>query len=761
MAKTKLINETEMSFDINLNSRDYNYKYTTTEKTQVSFIVKDIENYERAVYLIKDGQNLKFIAIYCDITGKTKKIITNTLLDYYIHSQKYEGDQVLSNIGIYKTYTQVSGKTIISTNGNNYAGSNNNDIFFISNTANYIVDLNGNDTYKIEPFYNYNTHNTIYDYAGNDKYVLTTVKDFSIVNISDYMGNDFYNFTGSSYSSISDHKGNDIYNFYGSAGNRVSDYAGNDMYNVNYSSSIDITDKGGNDKYNVNNSRVMIYEKNKGNDTYNLNGLYDESMINDYVGNDKYIINYANGTNEGKVEIDEQLGNDTYSISGSKYIKLTEYDGNDKYTIKNSENLTITDKIANSSSADKDSYNLTSVKNSTITDESGKDTYKINYSESVTVVENGGVDNYTVMGSNKITITDSSSDTKESYTIKSSSETTITSSSGDDKFVISDDSTKTVITDCAGNEKYTVKNADYLKITDTVGNDNYNFVSVDNLNSVVASEYGITDNDGNDTYTIKDSSFVYLSDKTTSENLDKDTYNITNSQDIKITDMANSLFSAGKFEKNVYNIIKTKNFSINVNEENADYASIDIYNLKTSSGEIKDYDDTDDIYNITSSNVNISDKSNTSNDTYKIDKLSGSVYVNDAGGNKDFLTISGNKDNLIFMASDGYYDNGERKVDKALYIYDKGNKGFISIDNFFDMYKEGSSVYFESFGTGAIETIKIGKNEYTEIYDYYRLGSIMQGVATWIQNKGYTNIASVLESQDKALINELVLKFTP
>ncbi len=318
MAKTKLINEIIMSFDININSKDYNYKYATTDNTQISFIVKNIEGYEREAYLIKDGQNLKYVAIYSDNLGKTKKIITNTLLDYYSHAEKYTADQVLSNVYINKTYTQVSGKTLISSSGNKYAGSNKNDTFVVINTNNYFIDFKGNDTYKIEPLYNTNTHNTIYDYTGNDKYAVTAVKEFTVVNISDYSGNDFYNFTGLNFISSGDHGGNDMYNIYGSDCT-LYDYAGKDNYNINYSN-VNIIDKGGSDKYNANNSRVVVREHFKGNDIYNLSRLQLSSWIEEDFGNDKYYIDYAIGTNEPEddISITDKSGKDIYSISNSK-----------------------------------------------------------------------------------------------------------------------------------------------------------------------------------------------------------------------------------------------------------------------------------------------------------------------------------------------------------------------------------------------------------------------------------------------------------
>lgn len=757
MAKQKIISKTEMSFDIDINSKDYDYKYTTTEKTQVSFIIKNFKEYIRNSYLIRDGQNLKFIVVYTNQT--TKKIITNTLLDYYTHAQKYEGDQVISNITPDVTYTQASGITYISSPDNKYAGSNKNDTFIVTNTGNYIIDFNGNDTYKIKPLYNTNTHNTIRDYKGNDKYIITSVSDFIVLNISDHSGNDTYSFTNRIYSYLYDYAGNDTYNFYSSRGN-INDYVGKDTYNVNCSSRVYITDEGGNDTYNVNNSFVNFTDKNKGNEIYNLSGLYSDSWIEDYEGKDKYFIDYATGTNDEKIEIRERQGNDTYSISGSKYINLREYNGNDKYTIKNSENLTITDNVAEGSSANKDSYDIIGVKNSTITDANGNDTYKIKFSESMTVTENGGTDNYVITGSVTTKITDSSSNTKESYTVKSSNSTTITSSSGDDTYSVSDDSIKTVITDSEGNEKYTVKNTDYLKITDSTGNDTYNFTDVDNLNSEFASEYCITDNDDSDKYTIKDSRFVYVFDKTTGENIDKDIYNITNSENIQISDKSNSLFTSEKFESNTYNVIGTKNLSITTNEEGTDFASVDTYNVKTSSGEIKDYDNAKDTYSITSSSISILDAGDTSDDTYKFDKLNGNNYINDCGGDKDSILFTGKKNNFIFMLSDGYFDTeGERHKDGTLYIYDKINKGFVGIDNYFKLTDEYLLDY--GLGKGAIENIKIGKTGIDDVVEDYSLYYTMQGVASWVHNKGFTTIGSILESNDSALINELVLKFTP
>lgn len=143
----------------------------------------------------------------------------------------------------------------------------------------------------------------------------------------------------------------------------------------------------------------------------------------------------------------------------------------------------------------------------------------------------------------------------------------------------------------------------------------------------------------------------------------------------------------------------------------------------TSSGfGIADHDIADDTYNV--SKVKAKDGATTigtldnssyitdyrGNDTYTIDKLDSSLRICDYDGKNDTLIIKSAKaDDLVFMAADDIYPYiiSNALQDTNLYIYDKTNKGFLVINNY---YKNNNlSRKNNDTSYGVIETMKAEK----------------------------------------------------
>lgn len=801
--KTKKIDSTNFSLEVDLNTKNTTYEFGKgIGQTTLSFDIKPLDAYNTTSYFIKDGNDLKYVAMYQDKNNyAVAKTIITTILNFYDHSEEYSDIVKKGNSVVTEYYNAISGTTHISTVGEYYAGSNKADKVFLQGGGNRVRDLKGNDKYNFSTWANPVDRNYVYDYAGNDKYTISilpkttiegekyggqtkaTIYDYSgndtytvkdtrkssdveggaAVTIGDYNGKDKYNMNGVTSANISDYnKNNDVYNISNSATVKAYDWDGNETYNISTSTDVSICDYGGNDKYNVSNSKVVIRENltdgaspqqkgTAGNETYTLNGLYADSRVYDMLGNDKYTINYAQGTNANKVNITDSDGKDSYKISGSKYVDVNDLLGNDSYSIYDSSNIVIHEHKDVYDPADETNYQNESytIKNSSsiqVIDGFGNDTFNINLSLNTITTDWSGTDKYTITNSNNTTLYDnyntstgsvmSYDDGSDTFIVKDSIETVIWSGKGDDKFSISDDAMRTTIVEKEGNEVYTAKETSTLKIRDEKGDDSYKFTSVDNVSLSVAHtdtesgalDYNIKDDDGNDKYDVKNSRFVYIIDNTKSDN-EKNTYNVTSSENTYIY----SDRTGSKYSTDTYNITSGKNTKI------------------------EDYGTFDDIYNIKKfdkkSSVFMTDKGG--NDTYTLDKLNGKISISDEGGDKDILSITGSKASDIVFMADAETDGGR------LFAYNKNTGGILVINGYYDFSNSGDEYHLTGYGEGQIETIKLGKKD-AGIYNAAVMDTYQQEVTAFLTTgeNAYGTIENALNSGDKNAINELIAYFT-
>ncbi|MBQ9245690.1 hypothetical protein IJ182_05430 [bacterium] len=671
MAKKKSstvpITENTKQIDIDFNSKNINYKLSTTANTDLTFKVNlDNTKYKGYAYKVKDGNNLKVVTVYTDkTTDAFKKQVTTTIVDYYVHSAEYSGDTATigNTTGVTKDNANVyelnSSNTL--TSAGYLVGSDKNDKINLKSGGVKYVDFNGNDNYDVKIWYSPEQASSITDFKGNDKYAFSVLDSITVdttkygeselglsltsKNIKDYSGNDSYDIKDNAYVNINDYAGKDKYNVNRANSNSmIYDWGGADNYNIK-NTAITIRDYGANDTYNVFDSAVTINENvgsygadqgTAGNDKYNLNNLRRGSNINDKLGNDTYTINSTVGTGTGVnqlgLSVTDFKGSETYKINGSKYISLGDNAGNDKYIVNNSDNVSISDTVSTGNTGGKDTYTLTNVVDSIITDYYGNDTYKLNSLYDTNINDyNGGADKYTLVDSIGIKITDqensgaSAKDQIDNFTVKNSAEIIINSQDGNDKFNISNESHRIKLFDTAGDENYTIKDTSLVKINDTKGNDKYNFTNVDGI-SIYAGDkntedgildYSIIDDDGNDTYTFKNSKYVRLWDEAASDN-EKNTYNLTSNSGMYIYSSQNS----SKYSTDTYNITSGKSTYI------IDYGkSNDIYNVKDSSiTNIQDKDGSDKYTIKNSNNVVIEDSCDTAANTLSADKFDRNVY---------------------------------------------------------------------------------------------------------------------------------------
>ncbi|MBQ9246130.1 hypothetical protein IJ182_07685 [bacterium] len=528
-----------------------------------------------------------------------------------------------------------------------------------------------------------------------------------------------------------------------------------------------IYEAGGNDAFNLFNS-AAIYEY-KGNDKYNL-AVTGNATINDYAGKDGYIFTSSNpskvfdfrgddsyiianseitGDNKNKNTIYDYNGKDNYIITKSKGVNITDSNGNDKYTIKNCEDLEhliskktieIGDKKGNdiynlskvsytTAAASqniydyegKDKYNFVAVKNVVIKDDSGKDTYNISLSSNVTVNEistTSDNDVYKISDSDSIEITDLKG--SEKYTFNNVSNSIIEDYTSDnDKYVLSNYSDNITVVDYGGDDNYSLNTVSNSSIEDKKGNDKYNVQNSIDLKIVEAL--------GDDKYTYKNVQATEENNCLIQDDNGKDNYKITSSK-LKIVE----------------------------NDGN------DTYNITSSDIIISDSRG-DDTYNLTNNiSVKITDANPNTNDTYKLNKITGKTDITDNGGGKDNLVLSkANAKNIIYMAD--FTTTTGKVASGSIFIFDKTSNGSIKVNNYLNT---ASAEITGTTGNGKIESIKAGKTEFvSKIDNFYgsstNYAQLASDVASWLStNTGYINISDLVNDGSQSQIQDFIAYFS-
>ena len=487
-------------------------------------------------------------------------------------------------------------------------------------------------------------------------------------------------------------------------GDFVYDKNGNDKYLIKseyyntktnkYKYVDSIIEEKGNDIYTSTSKNAVYIYDGKGNDIYNATGEFCLIRTHDFDGKDKY---YAN--NNANLKVIEYNGNDRYELDNNNSSYIEEYKGKDTYIIKNSKH--------------KDWENL-------IKDFSGNDKYTITDSNYTEIKETKGNDKFNIINSELINIEDTAG--KDKYYFEcTNTNISITENAGKDYYRSIDETilTSIKIEDLGNyNDKYKLYGLNNSEIKDLGGNDSYTLTNS-------GDETTITDNLGKDKYTLKSCDNLTIEDQ-----MSTDKYVINDSVKITINDLNGS--------KDSYKLTNTTNFEINDLGEDL---KGDSYSLKSSVGMIIDAN---------------------GNDSYKIDSLnfsnleSNEVIIKDKAGEKDSLTISKAKVNDIVLLTN--YDSSGNDENGTLIIYDKTNKGFISIEDFFANNNDNE---YENFGSGEIEKIKIGKKtlKIDEITTCDNLNSIKESVASWISNSDFNNVNEVLSTGTQEQIDSLIACF--
>lgn len=649
-----------------------------------------------------------------------------------------------------------------------------NDSYNISETTGLLFkDDGGNDKYTVSdcniyPIYSIPINNLRFeDYAGSDSYEFTNVKYNYFNSILDF-NYEYQNFKDADYS-VYDGAGNDNYKFKNVIALKVYDEGnGKDTFNIEYSDFVHLYNVAGDDTYNIKNSATdyspyyisdsILIEDFSGKDKYNLENAH-RTIIRDYgTENDSYDLQRTNNTN-----IFDEGGNNTFNIKNSSVniYSSNSIAGNDKYTYNadyNCYGINIYD-IAGG----KDSYSIKGSRD--------KKTSPIDWVYGVNI-RDYGIDNdtYTCQYTN---YTGDSPYIPEPIIL-----TPIYNSSIYDEPIPELQKNRDYpinyfnsIYDEGGNDKYTLDHCRGFAITDFGnGQDSYN-ITVDksnNLSIAESSEYIIiNDEGGKDTYSVKGTqneyiSIVNINDNGTSNTNDADVYNIeyvhnaygpgllgindeggNNTFNIKNT-LSFKITTTGEGEEkatNKYNISDSEYFKITDSQSNGKYS------IKSSFGTVTDSYGTD-TYELTKltnnflnyNYININDTDG--NDKYSIDKLTGTVKIDDTQGN-DTLTIGGTFKDFVFMTNINAFT--EKDADCSLIAYDNKNGGFVYVKDFFDI---DADYNYNGFGNGEIEDIKIGKKVDGEVFHNLEVdyNSMRADVAAWLGNNNYACVSDVLTS---------------
>ena len=564
---------------------------------------------------------------------------------------------------------------------------------------------------------NPSTKNTIINYTGQETVNFEVKFETSGKDANKYMPNEFIN--------ISTRVDNDLYietYFIKRSGSvkiiktTIKDYYTNDLIpEITVTNTLDesreftISKKyeiGKNGLYgqteDTENDDYIIASKDKYAELTLTKGGYDH--VGDYKGNDKYIISKEETNSYEHSIIYEATGTDEYYVSDWGYGKLYDGKGNDKYTLVDNARCYIAEVKGN------DEYKISSQRGACIDEISGNDKYLIE-----NILHNKGFSQtkiYDISG-------------KDNYTIKNTVGVEIIEYKGNDKYTI---------------ENFQANNSTYKKIfniDDWAGNDTYNIskISHEAYKNFADCAY-INDDLGNDKYTFTDVNKLEVDDK---KGNDKYTL-LANSKNINLYDY---------YGKDKYELIGTEDKSITDTKIYED-AGNDTYNLiYTSDIQIND-DLGNDKYTITNtSKLTIEDLDG--KDKYTIDKLThqNKIEIKDNGYDKDSLIITNlNAENIIFFGD--VNKNGNTTGD--LIIFDKENKGYIKIDNYFNV-ENGE---YTSFGEGCIESIKAGKTKLkiNEEQMAININSLNESVASWLSTNDCSDIYALLnEGSETEIIN--------
>lgn len=298
------------------------------------------------------------------------------------------------------------------------------------------------------------------------------------------------------------------------------------------------------------------------------------------------------------------------------------------------------------------------------------------------------------------------------------------------------DSTYDII-DLTGNDKYNMKkvvvknknkttsifnlNVQNVAISDSAGNDKYAITISDTID--VASNIVLSDDKGADTYTVKGIEtntvdYLTIYDNNTSS---KDKYNIAWTTDLDIEDMGGN----------------------------------DTYTLTKCDGSILDKGGSDKYTVNAMSNwdVVIAD-SGDGKDSYKVNATAKQSFVeiNDAGGSKDSLVLSGAKKNDIVFMVDIKNDNTYRAFDGKLQLlaYNKTTDSLVVLDDF---YAASDDTTISGFSTGRIETVKAGSTTLkdankAETYATFNALVTKGEVAAWLGNHSKGSVYQIMTTSD-------------
>jgi len=496
-------------------------------------------------------------------------------------------------------------------------------------------------------------------------------------------------------------KKKDTYTLSYGMGDFIYDEKGNDTYNLlnNYSGEIYdcIYDFSGKDNYVISNyTKAKIFEYS-GNDIYSA-GVYSLFNITDYSGNDKYNLIDSKG------EIVDYKGKDTYTISNSS-VDIFDYKGKDKYilndnlsknTVSSDNRVNIYDKEGN------ETYEITDFSNLNIYDYKGKDTYTVKDSKTVEIEDYSGSDTYKIFNSNILKDDGTNGNIydylgKDYYEISNSKNFVISDESGNDEFKINGLSNNIEIKSLKGKNKYNFEDSSDIKVSDydLTADTTYILDKIDN--SFDPETYSISDFGGADKYNVSKSKGIFINDS----GVDSDTYTITDSSDFKIKDYGYSK---------------------------------DIYNISASAGKIED---------------------NFGGDIYNISNLSKVVEVNDNFGSDTINFTDCKASNLVFMSQ----INANGLISGDLIIYDSNNKGYVLVDNFFEI--DATAKNYTAISTQhKIEKIFAGKDDisnYTENWTSFNL--VKENIIRWLDKEGKASVVDVLNSKEPDDIEAIIVRF--
>ena len=753
-----------------------------------------------------------------DFSGNDKYNVSKSTVDIEDSAGKdtyciNDNDKVnIKDISGADKYNIVNVKEFGISDGESKTKNSGNDSYTVKNATGVIQDFNGNDKYTLEGAdiwildnqgsETYNAKNTkglvrIWDgdEASKDKYVLSNVKD---AELGDGGGADTYSISDISSSLlIIEQGGNDEYKILNAQNVEILDgnsnedasISGNDKYSLQKVKGLTITESGGNEVYTLKNvtgkfgSQNGVLEDVFGDDKYNMTSVSDLTIY-DISGNDQFIFNLSDNvyienffTDDDKYSITSSSdfnildcggGIDKYTISSSSNINLKDCGGDDVYTVKSSSNVEINN-LDDNYSTGKDKYTVSSSQDVLISDSRGNDTYKISSSDNIEINDGlkkeianlSGSDNYILTNIDGVTINDQGGD--ETYTFKNVSGISETKDG--------------VITDIFGNDTYKMTGVSDIKIYDVEGDDKYtfnssnnvflkNFFSDDDTYSIVSSkDFEIRDcGSGTDKYT-----FTKSFDSELWDGGGTDTYKFSSSKNIRIIDKKDmnglsnddnySLTSSDKIYienedgNDTYTISKSTDVVI------FDDGGKDTYTIKSSNNSIVfDMSDSDDIYKVTSvKNLSLCDGSG--NDTYTVNSLASTLRIHDKFGDNDKLTISGlNAKNLVV----GFNFGADGLVSGDLILFDKTQKGFIIVENYFAKDDFSKNI-------GCIEGIYAGKTNVNNSIESYiskmansdvKYNEIMQNVQAWVTDKGGMNVETILANGNANDVKDLIAVFT-